>query len=209
MTRFRPAGRPAGRRAGSAGTSAPAATAPAPRQETTGTGPDSPAPPAEGAATASSRRTAPWWLVALLAVLAVGGLVLSAVLLSRPSDAALRDSAVEAGTRYTEFLTTFDARTIEEDVARMAAVSTADFAEEYRRTVEGLRPRIAQQQATSTGTVVGIGVERLEGDTATVLVAVDQELTASGEQPRTEANRVRMRLVRDDGSWVVDDVERL
>lgn len=239
MTRFGPAGRPAGKRAGSAPAGAPVAGArpttatPSGPDATTAT--PAAAPPSErpsdgpsgkkpgrkarrkpdttatrSAGTAAlARRGAPWWLVALLGVLAVGGLVLSAVLLSRPSDAELRESAVAAATRYTEFLTTYDARTLEEDVARMAAVSTEEFAEEYRGTVEGLQARIAEQQATSTGSVVGSGVERLEGDTATVLVAVDQEITAAGQEPRTEANRVRMRLVREDGSWVVADVERL
>ena len=219
MTRFRAAGRPAGKRAGSAagsasggrgsGAVAPStSTAAAPDAAAHATGDESPTS-AAAERPGGPRRGAPWWLVALLAVLAVGGLVLAAVLLSRPSDVELRESAVAAGTRYTEFLTTYDARTLEEDVARMAAVSTEEFAEEYRRTVEELRPRIAEQQATSTGTVVGSGVERLEGDTATVLVAVDQELTSSGQEPRTEANRVRLRLVREDGSWVVADVERL
>ena len=223
MTRFRPAGRPAGKRAGSAavgaatGSDAKATTAADPVAE--GPGGPTAAPVTTAATTGRKARTrrrgartgrgAPWWLVALLGVLAVGGLVLSAVLLSRPSDVELRESAVAAGTRYAEFLTTYDARTLEEDVARMAAVSTEEFAEEYRGTVEGLRARITEQSATSTGTVVGTGVERLEDETAVVLVAVDQEITGSGQEPRTEANRVRMRLVREDGSWVVAEVERL
>lgn len=227
MTRFRPAGRAAGKRAGSAPVGAASSGDAKATTAATGT----PAEPvversggstaetaAAGAAGTKARgrrrgartgRGAPWWLVALLGVLAVGGLVLSAVLLSRPSDVELRESAVAAGTRYAEFLTTYDARTLDEDVARMAAVSTEEFAEEYRGTVEGLRARITEQQATSTGTVVGSGVERLEGETVVVLVAVDQEITGSGQEPRTEANRVRMRLVREDGSWVVAEVERL
>jgi Mce-associated membrane protein len=187
-------------------------TAPAARGSTpTPAGADTAAAPEGRAARTRSalHRTAPWWVVLLVGALALVGLVGSAVLLARPDDAAVRASAVEAAERYTALLTSYDAATLEEDVARVRAVSTDGFADEYAETIDSLRDQITGQSTVSVGTVVGAGLEAVEGDTATVLVAVDQALTAQGQGARTEANRVRMTLVRQGGSWRVSAVERL
>jgi Mce-associated membrane protein len=202
----RPAGTPAGKAAGS--TRAVAADAPATSTKTP-----------EGAGTASAaagptpkkprRAGAPWWLFALVCLLALAAAITAGVLLSRPSDADLRASAVEAGSRYTQLLVSYDASTLDDDVRRMKGVSTQEFAAEYDSTIAEVRDRIQTDRTVSVGTVRAVGVEELGEDSATVLVAVDQEITAEGEQPRTEASRVRMELVRQDGRWRVQAVERL
>jgi hypothetical protein len=61
----------------------------------------------------------------------------------------------------------------------------------------------------STGAVLGAGLEELDDSTATVLVAVDQELTANAGEPRVEANRLRVVLERGDGRWLIKSVTRL
>jgi Mce-associated membrane protein len=149
--------------------------------------------------------------VAVAASIVVLALVVAVVALVRaPSEAATRDSALLAARTYTQSLTTFDARTFEEDAERVRRASTAEFVEEYDGTLEaGLRESVEAGQVVSTGTVVGAGLESLSDGKATVLVAVDQEILGSGAEPRTEANRLRMRLVRDDGRWLIAGVERL
>ena len=43
-----------------------------------------------------------------------------------------------------------------------------------------------------------------------VLLFVDQELTVAGQQdPKLEESRVVMQMVRQDGRWLVDDVQLL
>jgi Mce-associated membrane protein len=163
-----------------------------------------------GSGTAAPRQRPSWPLFGVVAALAVLGLVTSAVLLfARPSDTELRDSALQAGQRYTATLTTYDARTLDEDVERVRRISTEQFAQQYAETIDGLRDTIQNGQTASVGSVVAVGVEEVEGDTATVLVAVNQEITDAGQPARVEANRVRMTLSRSGGSWFIDAVERL
>jgi Mce-associated membrane protein len=232
-----PAGTPSGRAAGSvAGSSAaaprptqpgddavaaqPPAAAEPPRAAQATSAPDgqptaapeTDAGPADVAPAAGRRRRArPSWglvsaslVVALLALAAV-----AALLFARPSQDDLRDSALEAARTYSASLTTYDASTFDEDVERVLRVATGDFREEYASTVEQLRPQIEQQRTVAVGTVVAAGVETLEQDRATVVVAVDQNITTGGQPARTEANRLRMTLVRREGSWRVEGVERL
>jgi Mce-associated membrane protein len=201
-----PAGTPSGQPSGSVAGTAPAAPPAAPPAEP-------PAGPSEQADTRGRRRrpARPSWglvaaalLVALLALAVVAGL-----LLARPSQDDLRNSALEAARTYSASVTTYDASTLDRDVERVLRVATGDFREEYESTIDQLRPQIEQQKTVAVGTVVAAGVETLEDDRASVVVAVDQNITTAGQPARTEANRLRMALVRRDGSWLVERVERL
>ena len=230
-----PAGSPAGRPAGTAaGSTAGPATAPAsaPAEASTqeasgrrrigrrgaaaagGRSADAPAGVSSGEGTAAGgrwwrRRTAPWWLVALLAAVSVAAAAAGLALLARPSQADLRDSALSAGRSYVERLTTFDARTLDEDVAAVERVSTEQFSAEYGETIAAVRDQVQADQTVSAGEVVAVGLEKLEDDRAVVLVAVNAEITSAGQPARTEANRVRVELVRQDGSWLLSGVDRL
>ncbi len=146
---------------------------------------------------------------AALVVAVVCATALAVTLLARPSDTELRDSALVAARTYTASLTTYNAGTLDEDIARVKRVATGQFAEEYDETISSLLDQLQADQASSKGTVVGAGLERFERDEATVLVAVNQEITSAGAASRTEASRLRMVLVRRDGSWLVSDVERV
>jgi Mce-associated membrane protein len=145
----------------------------------------------------------------VLAVLAVAGVVAGAVALARPSPADLRDSALSAARSYVQTVTTFDARTLDEDVAAVRRLSTDEFAAEYEETIAAVRDQVLAEQTVSVGEVVAVGLERLEGDEAVALVAVNAEITGAGQPPRTEANRVRIALVREDGSWLIRGIDRL
>ena len=57
--------------------------------------------------------------------------------------------------------------------------------------------------------MVAAGLESFDSDRAVAVVAVDQQISAKGAQSRTERNRLRMTLVRGDGTWLVQKVERL
>jgi Mce-associated membrane protein len=178
----------------------------------TGTEPGDAAVDTETPAAGPARRRSgpPWWLFAVVAALAVLGIAATALLLlGRPSDGELRESALTAARSYTTVLTTYDSRTLDDDVERVKRVSTEDFRSQYEQTIEELRETISSGQAVSVGEVIGTGLESLDGDEAVVLVAVNQEITSGGQPPRTEANRVRVTLLRQDGSWFLDDVARL
>jgi Mce-associated membrane protein len=161
-------------------------------------------------APAARRRGPSWALFAAVCALAVVALAAAVLLwLSHPSDADLRKSALLAARSYTTSLTTFDARTLDQDVARVKKVSSPDFAKQYDATIAGVRAQITKSQTISAGAVVGAGIESTGKDTATVLVAVNQKIAVTGQAARTEANRVRMVLVRRSGNWYVQSVQRL
>jgi Mce-associated membrane protein len=99
-------------------------------------------------------------------------LAVAALTVLRPSsDDEVRESALLAARTYTQSLVTYDARTLEEDVARVRRASTEEFATQYDETINGLRETIVSEQRVSTGPSVGAGLEELDDTTATVLVA--------------------------------------
>lgn len=213
-----PAGQPAGTAAGTpaAGAKAAGASAPAGPASTPAA---TAAPPADGStstSTSTSRRRRPSLrlsrtrlLGVALAVALVALAVTGALLLRTPSDDSLRDSALLAARTYSSSLTTFDARTLDDDVERVKRASTEQFAQEYDQTIDDLRESVLAEQTVSVGTVVGAGIEELDDRTATVLVAVNQQISGTEGEPRTEANRLRMVLERRDGRWLIRTVERL
>ena len=184
-----------------------------------------PPPPA----TARPRRSGAPWLVVVLSI--VFGLLCvaaaAAVLITERAGAgnqavseqvgesvAERASALEAARERTVALTSYDHRTLDADVQGVLATATGEFETEYTETVQGLRETFVQTQAVAKGTVVAAGIEgevvdSEQGQRAVVVVAVDQVITTAGQPPRTERNRLRMQLVRPEGTWLVADVERL
>jgi Mce-associated membrane protein len=97
--------------------------------------------------------------------------------------------------------------------------ATGEFAADYRRTTEQLRPTFTASKAVAVGEVVAAGIETaqirgagLAGDgpeRVVVVLAVDQVISTSGAPARTERNRIRMILVRPDDTWLVEQVQRL
>jgi Mce-associated membrane protein len=148
--------------------------------------------------------------------MAVAALVLAGSLLAtRPEDRRLEDQlrreALAAARAAAISLTTYDHRTLDEDFGRVAGQATGEFAKEYAETSAQLRPALEQSQAVATAEVPAVGIESLSTDPIEVVlvVAVDQTVMTAGAEPRTEYNRMRMKLVRTDDAWLVAEVERL
>lgn len=154
--------------------------------------------------------------MAVALALAVAGIAvaLAALLTSDPEQAPedgerQRAAALQAARDRTVSLTSYDAATLDEDFARVLETATGPFADEYRRTSAQLRPTFERTQAVATGSVLGAGLESFAERRAVAVVAVDQVIRTAGAAPRTERNRLRMVLVRPDGTWLVERVERL
>lgn len=207
------------RQAAAAQTTAAAFASPA--SEPAATKPAAPRPPssqpAAGAATAPVRaeRSRPPWsyvfgalaLAALSLALAVGALA-TGTTVGGGGDAD-RKAALEAARQRTQALTSYDFRRLDQDFAGVLATSTGPFKEEYTKATAQLGQGFAAAEAVATAQVLAAGLESFEGDRAVAVVAVDQQITAKGAQPRTERNRLRMTLVRSEGAWLVEKVERL
>ncbi len=169
---------------------------------------------------AGARRPAgpPWSVVVVALAVALVSLAVAAasLLLSRgagtgaaDTGAADRDSALAAARERTEDLTSYDFTTLDADTKAVLATATGEFAKDYAATSAQLRPTFTSRQAVATAKVVGAGLESVQADRVVAVLAVDQVIMTRGAAPRTERNRLRMTLVRPDGTWLVERVERL
>ncbi len=144
-----------------------------------------------------------------VAVLAL--LTATAVLLMRPADplADTRASALAAVKVRTAAVTSYDAATLDSDVAAVLKTAVEPFATSYTEATRELRTTLQTTKAKAAGSVVAAGLESVSQDRAVAVVAVDQVIQAAGQQPRRERNRLRMTLVRPRDTWLVERVERL
>lgn len=162
---------------------------------------------------------APWAVVVVAVAVAVLSLclALASLLLGDPAaerEQRARDSALQAARERTTTLTSYDHRRLDRDFAAVLETATGDFRAEYEKTTGQLEATFLQQRAVAVAEVVAAGLEEAdvdgEGeDTAVAVVAVDQVITTAGQPARTERNRLRMELVRPEGTWLVRRVQRL
>ena len=90
----------------------------------------------------------------------------------------------------------------------VAAEATPGFADRYREVSDGLRDLLASGEGTSNGTVSHAAVESVDGDTAVVLVFLDQEVTnVTVPDGRVDSSRMVVTVVRDGDRWLLDDAQ--
>lgn len=161
----------------------------------------------------AARARPPWSVVLVATGLALVSLLVAstALLLGGGAGDGEQDraSALTAARARTARLTSYDFRTLDADFAAVLATATGDFDRDFRATSAQLRPTFVAAQAVATANVVGAGLESAGSDRAVAVVAVDQVISTQGAAPRTERNRLRMTLVRPDGTWLVERVQRL
>ncbi|MDN4171647.1 hypothetical protein QWY28_01695 [Nocardioides sp. SOB77] len=88
---------------------------------------------------------------------------------------------------------------------RVSEVLTAKADEEFEAQVVVAEQLVAQQDAERTAEVFGTGVATLRDDTATALVAGAFTNAVDGEPGAPFPVYLRLELVLDDGTWLVDD----
>lgn len=146
--------------------------------------------------------------VAVVVLLAVAAAVLGFLLLQEHRQDDLRRSAAEEASRLVVQLATYDHADVDANLDAVSAEATPGFADRYREVSDGLRDLLASGEGTSTGTVSHSAVESIEGDTAVVLVFLDQEVTnVTVPEGRVDASRMVVTLVRDDDRWLLDGAE--
>jgi hypothetical protein len=108
-------------------------------------------------------------------------------------------------------VTSFDHRRLDADVARVLALGTAGFEDEFRDAMgKDFAQRIAANKTISSGRIVaGPRAQRIAGDLATFLVVVDQQVTSEGGQEQPQVIRVGLLVSVDDDSNRVSKVEVL
>lgn len=163
----------------------------------------------------------PTWLTALLAALAVLATVVALAgpfvdglgvqafgerdRLAAVEDA--RDAAPAAAERAAATILAYDYRTLDEDQEAAERLMTADYREQYAATFELVREQAPKLRAAVEATVKSSGVTHAEERRVDVLLFVDQVTRSrANEEPQVALNRVGMRMVEQDGSWLVDAI---
>jgi Mce-associated membrane protein len=154
------------------------------------------------------------WLAGLLALavaaLAAFGLVAYRVHRDSQVETA-RSQALAAAQREAVTILSYDYRHLDADFAAARKVLTGSFARDYRATTSKVvRPGAEQYHAVVKAEVAAGSVVSGSANQVVVLLFVNQTTTSTRlEGPRVDLNRVRLTLVRVDGSWLVKNVEAL
>ncbi|MFF0815754.1 twin-arginine translocation pathway signal [Rhodococcus sp. NPDC003318] len=152
------------------------------------------------------------WLLAALAVVLAGLAALLFVRADRAaeqvSDAA-RDEVARAAADTAVALLTYTPETVAADQYAAAQRLTGDFRERYGTlTDEILVPTARDRKVTSTASVTGTGVSRLDGDRADALVFLTQVTsTEAAPAPVSVPVGARVGLTRVGDSWLVSGFE--
>jgi len=126
--------------------------------------------------------------------------------------AAERDQVLIEATTAIETLNTLDYRDVPAGLAAWTDVTTGTMRDGIAAIDEAMQQSLAGEQKISTGQVLEAAVLRLEGDAATVVVAVEIGITddAVPDSPETtKRNRFSADLVLTDGRWLVEDLQQV
>jgi Mce-associated membrane protein len=147
-------------------------------------------------------------LVAALLAVVVGG-VLAGRAWQRDHALIEAEHDAEAAARSAVVaMTTYDHRTIDEDLAWVEEAGTEEFRDYFAAASERTRAFIERARATATGEVVASAADAEDPRHVEVLLFVDQTITAAGRPgEQVEQPRVTMQMVRVDGAWLVEAVD--
>lgn len=121
---------------------------------------------------------------------------------------SLRTEAVDAAREYATTLGTYDYLSFDDSLEAVAAASTEEFAAKYSGVAGDLRGLVENGQGSSVATVSHAGLETLDGETATVLVFLDQDVkNVVVPEGRTDATRFLITLKRIDDRWMLDGAD--
>lgn len=122
--------------------------------------------------------------------------------------AQARDDAVEAAREFARLVATYSPDTLDDDFENVLAHTTGRFRDEYEDASSKLRRSILKLEGRSTGKVHAVGVISADANRAEVAVFLDQVVRNAGvQEPRTDRTRMRLVLVREDGEWLVSELE--
>ena len=121
-------------------------------------------------------------------------------------DAAL---AAEQAARDTVVqMTSYSFRTVDDDFDWVDAAGTKKFQENFADAAKAAIAYVKTLKATAVGTVMDSAATAADADHVKVLLFVDQEIRSKGESgSRLDQPRVTMQMVRQDGEWLVDEVQ--
>ncbi|MGH3914569.1 MAG: hypothetical protein ACRDTC_14365 [Pseudonocardiaceae bacterium] len=149
-------------------------------------------------------------LTTVAVLLLVLGLGLGWRLINTDTAESHREAALQTASQAADNLTSIDYRTADRDLQQVLDGSTAEFAEEFGISGPAFISVVKETQLVSRGEVTSAGVERVDEESARVLVAVKASVSNAAAPQGTPRNyRMGVELVLLDGRWLVSKVEFL
>ncbi len=150
-------------------------------------------------------------VMVLASALALALVALAVVGWQWRSDAQRYDAEAQArqvAEQRTTQILTWKASTLDDDAAWAEEGATADFRAEYATILDGLRDTYGALGASSTGTVLASSPDASSADEVEVRVFAQQSVAqATSGTPTCVLSSVVLTMVRDDGAWLVDQLE--
>jgi Mce-associated membrane protein len=149
------------------------------------------------------------WALSVVLLVALAGLTLSVVALSKQrADDSQRDGAMKAARQLALDFTTYDYQTWDADSQRVLDESTGQFKQEFQAGIAAVKTDVVANKATSKGDVKEAGVVSHDKDSAQVLVIVNAVVTNTASATGTERRyRIKLDLVREKDRWLTADLQ--
>ncbi|HSV41192.1 MAG TPA: hypothetical protein VLI04_20695 [Nocardioidaceae bacterium] len=150
----------------------------------------------------------------LLPLLVVAALLIALVLVwlklqDRQGLVDASEEAEAAGRAAVTHMLTYNYETLDEDFAWVEQDGTDAFAEAFQASVADVKEIAGATSAVSTATIVRSAVHLEDGDSATLIVVADSEISKATGLPIKERWFVSLEMVRNDGRWLVDALDLL
>jgi Mce-associated membrane protein len=149
------------------------------------------------------------WALSVLLVVALGGLTLSVVALSRQrANDSERSGAMKAARQLALDFTTYDYQSWDADSKRVLDDSTGQFKQEFQSGIDAVKTDVVTNKATSKGEVKEAAVVSNDKDSAQVLVIVNAVVTNTASADGTERRyRIKLDMVREKDHWLTADLQ--
>jgi len=155
-------------------------------------------------------RAVPTWLIAALAVLVAGSVVLVAYLWSQPSEGTVEEatgSARTAAERAAVPLLSYDHESLEADQEAAHEVVTSDYRSDYDDLFEVIKENAPSTQTVVEVDVIASAIVRAGDDRAEILLFVNRPTTnRATTEPVVYKDQVTLTMQRVGEEWLVDDL---
>ncbi|MEV4206812.1 hypothetical protein [Nocardia salmonicida] len=144
----------------------------------------------------------------LVLALVVGATFAALAARSGSQDEDLRAQYTQTARQAVINLTTIRADSAKEDIDRILSVASGEFKNEFDGRVDPFMDVVKQAKVVSTGEVVESGIESVDENSATVLVAAKQMVSNTGSaEPQARQYRFRITVSNGDSGMTVSKVE--
>ena len=121
-----------------------------------------------------------------------------------------KQAGLVAATEATEEVLSYQASTLDEDIAKAEKRLGPDMRREYADTMKAIRADTLKDDAKVQATVVASSIISAGDHDVKALLFVNQSTTGKHlTEPRVDLNRVVVSLHRDEGEWTVTKLDAL